>query len=146
MRVVDSIVIFILSYYKPKGESPDGKRESIHRRARAILRMPALHLANMQSVAQDRNQVQSINEAPKQRHTRKRRKLSKEAREKLAASTRKRWDVVRAAGIKMKGTVPTAAEVERGRKILERRKTKTTKAKPVRAKGRKAAEPTAAAA
>jgi hypothetical protein len=114
--------------------------------ARAILRMPALHLANMQSVAQDRNQVQSINEAPKQRHTRKRRKLSKEARKKLAASTRERWDVVRAAGIKMKGTVPTAAEVERGRKILERRKTKTTKAKPVRAKGRKAAEPTAAAA
>ena len=47
--------------------------------------------------------------------------MSKKARQKLGASTRKRWAIVKEAGIDTGGKIPSAAHIARAQRIMARR-------------------------
>jgi hypothetical protein len=49
------------------------------------------------------------------------RRMTPRQKQHLATLTRARWDVIRKAGLKTSGRLPTAAEVARAQKILERK-------------------------
>lgn len=74
----------------------------------------------------------------------KRRRMSTESRDKLRAATQERWDLVRKAGIKMTGRVPSAADVQKAQKLLARRAEAKTAARETKAKAAKPARAAAA--
>ena len=99
---------------------------------RAVLAMPTLVLSGTtrqsDNAIHDDNGTDAMHGGLEGLLTKKR-SMSRESRRKVGNSVKERWGVVREAGIDTKGKIPTNADLEKARKILEEKAKRANRTK-----------------